>query len=618
MPFDLNDLPPPPPPGHLVERVEVTDDFKRIYTLPRREWEKDPRLPEVTARLTRALRTPTGTMTLRPAQAAALWEVATLGGGFIPALPGSGKTLLSLLCAAVLRKRHPTRFTRNMILVPAAGGMLQKTRDEALEDYAPHWTFPAQTILSYEKISQEQLEKGSPSIVERYRPELVVCDEAGACAHTDTALWRTLHAYARKYPDTGWVFMDGTFADSSLDEYWHLIRLALGPDRAPVPHHYHEKNAWCGALDVRPRTPVHPGALLKLSPLPASLELDPDVSDQTRARVAYRLRLTHTPGVIATGAADVPDVPLAIYPRTTQLPQSIATVLETMRAKRVTPSGERIKYSIELWRHAQELACGFYSVWDPPAPPEWADARYALGSFVSETLEHSRTLFKPSAVIRAIDSGHLPEGVSRLQAWREIRDTFRPNPVPIWIDDRPLHQAAEWLREHPDHGLVWVAHRPAGQRLSELSGVPYFGPKGLPTDLTRHPKIRVDKWKRSAIVSLAACWKGFNLQKYHWENLYLTVPTKAKRWEQSLARTHRSGQTHPVTCEVWIACQEHEDALSYAYSRAQYVQETFDQPQKLLYADNHLPARIVERAGVYRDEEQEQEEDEDGETDQDP
>jgi hypothetical protein len=174
--------------------------------------------------------------------------------------------------------------------------------------------------------------------------------------------------------------------------------------------------------------------------------------------------------------------------------------------------------------------------------------------------------------------------------------------VPVWVDDTPLREAAEWLYAHPDVGLVWIAHTSAGQRLAEISGFSFFGAEACDAR-----GIRVDTTTRSAIVSLPACWRGLNLQRWN-QNLYLSIPSTARRWEQSLARTHREGQKRPVSAELWIACPEHEQSIASAFARARYVHDTFDQPQKLLYAKNLLPETLMSQVELLTDTDEDEDE----------
>src|SRR5688572_17006640 len=82
-------------PGGMVQNIVLeTTEFRRIRDLERRNWAtKD--IDELIELLTEHLKTPRGTQTLLPAQAAGLRELHDYSGLFAPILPGGGKTLIS-------------------------------------------------------------------------------------------------------------------------------------------------------------------------------------------------------------------------------------------------------------------------------------------------------------------------------------------------------------------------------------------------------------------------------------------------------------------------------------------------------------------------------------------
>jgi hypothetical protein len=594
--------------GKYTQTVTPSEDFKRIYHLPRRVWEENPRLPRLIEAWSRKLRTPhaSAKTMLRPAQAQYFTDLAlglannTRRGALIPADVGTGKTLMGLLTGTV------ADTWRNMYIVPGMGGGVSKMRDEA-RVYARDWKIRTQTFLSYEAIEQERKGKNDPSIVQRYMPEVLYFDEAGRLSNPQNVCWRVLSEYIHwaKYRKDGprfrpiIVFADATFSDGALKEFWHLARVALGSEYAPVPDNHHEMLLWSGVLDVEPREHCAVGALKFLSPL---TDKEKCRDDQAQARIAFRKRWTQTPGIIASGLGDRPTAKLKVRALNTKLPPNIEHALRVLRTKKVTPGGERVKYAFDLWRWAGELACGYYKVIDPAPPAWWSEPRTEWNDCVAKALDRRmRGVNKPLDVTRAVRDGYLPEYERALAEWEEVKEEFTATTRAVWITDEPLHAAAEWLTAHPKHGLVWTSHYDAGLRLSELSGVPFFAAKGRPTD-PKFGKRRIDKATRSGIVSLNAIWKGFNLQHQYWRNLYIDVPTKAKKWQQSLGRTHRAGQEHTVTADVWLACPEHEDALVYALRRARYSQDHFGSAQKLLYADNELPRHLMKAANTQLEE----------------
>ena len=154
--------------GKLIRESGVVRsvEFRRIAALPRRDWEKDPHLEELRILLTQHLKKPTGTMELKPNQAAALRDLADYGGLFGPQCCGAGKTLVTLLAPVVLKAQRP------LLLVPAS------VRDQTLRKVLPqmrkHWRLhPMLRVESYTAIS---LEKNS-NLLENYAPDLILADE---------------------------------------------------------------------------------------------------------------------------------------------------------------------------------------------------------------------------------------------------------------------------------------------------------------------------------------------------------------------------------------------------------------------------------------------------------
>jgi hypothetical protein len=112
--------------------VMSTPELARVLNIPRRVWAEDKELDALASALTDWLKTPKGTMALRPIQAKALEELHDFGGLLAPIRVGGGKTLISMLAPVVLGAERP------LLLVPA------KLRDKTLREFAElrrHWLF---------------------------------------------------------------------------------------------------------------------------------------------------------------------------------------------------------------------------------------------------------------------------------------------------------------------------------------------------------------------------------------------------------------------------------------------------------------------------------------------
>lgn len=544
-----------------MRSVRRTVELDRIRLLPRRDWERDYNVPAVVEYMTRALARPDGEMELLPVQAVALAELYDYGGLMAPIEVGGGKTLVSLLAPVVVKAKRP------VLLVPAAHvkGKVQKEAQE----YAKHWVLPPISIQSYETLSRDW----DNAWLEQKMPDLVVCDESHKLKNTKAACWKKLARHVRKYRRKGHdirvVLLSGTAFTRHLREIWHLLRLALG-DSAPVPNKWEDMNEWALALDTK----VPPGMRLLPGPL-VELGRHEGGARTSQAQQAFQDRLLSTPGVVALKGAR-PECGLEIYPHFIDLPPHLEEHFQTLRETWETPDGHPFEYVFDLWRHARELACGFYGVWDPRPPDPWLRARLVWHRFVRDTLARSRTLDSAAQVLLAVQQGRLDDS-GAWSNWQKVQDTFKPNPVPVWVDDTVLKHAADWLTR--EQGICWVEHRAFGQKLAALTGFPHFRDYGLDS------KGRsIEDVSGPAIAQIKPCSEGLNLQKRHHKNLTVSCEPTGSRYEQLIGRTHRQGQVQDtVTVEHVFACAEQLEGFWQA------VRDSEPSKHKLSYATNLVP-----------------------------
>lgn len=575
------------PAGRLSNCVLETDEFRRIRDLPRRDWatlDVEELVPLLTEEYALPPRTcpPTcvcrgeGSMTLRASQAAALREMADCGGLFAPIRVGGGKTLVSLLAGTVCEAK------RALLLVPAS--LIAKTRADAIQ-LARHWRIRPITIESYEMLSRDRLGR----ILQGLKPDLVIADEAHRLKNTRAGCTKRLSKYLQQVRKGGeyhctFVAMSGTITTRSLREYWHLIRWALG-NGAPLPGDLEEFQQWCWAIDekVNPESRWQPGALVRLAEKPEGKDV------LERARNAYRQRLIATPGVIST-KEEIPGMSLTLKATPLEAPDHLRELVLAMRNSYETPDGHPFEMPMELWRHCREMQCGFYYIWDPRPPDEWLEARKEWSGFLRGVLVRSKNYATPGDIIRAVKdpstkTDWIREARELHQKWEGVKHSFKPNTVPMWVDDTVLRYAADWLSTgDTDSKLCWVEHRCFGPRLSELTGIPYFGAEGRNSEGTL-----LENHKGPAICSVHSCSTGLNLQ-FNWhQNLYVSPMSKNDRWEQSLGRTHRDLQKEDeVTAEVLMMCREAYSSMVYAMRESEYTQHTTGQPQKLVYCTRDL------------------------------
>jgi hypothetical protein len=551
--------------------IRNSPDLERILSLPRRSPD-DPKWDALALQLTELLRTPNGKERLRTAQALALHDMFECRGAFCPLGTGEGKTLISLLAPYVLDAKRP------LLLQPA--GLVKKTDRERDRDYAPNWLVPKNIrLFSYDLLSRVEAEHE----LEAYQPDLIIVDEAHRLKNLRAAVTRRVARYMAKHPETMFVALSGTVMSKSLMDFWHVILWCL-KDKAPVPMKREEAEAWAAALDkdVEEYERVDPGALSHL----AGSNDGPD--PLTAARLGFQRRLRETPGVITTiGGGEAIASPLRINAIVYDVQPITNQHIKKLRDEMLTPDDWQLSEPVDVWRHARELALGLHYVWNPRPPEEWREARKNWHAFAREAISKSRTLDSEKAVANAIDAGDLQDhGV--LEAWRAIRDTYNWSVEPVWHDDSALRLCQKWMAQAP--GVVWTKHDLFAEKLSEISGAPYYGAKGL--DAQGRFVDDADP-TRSAILSIDANRDGRNLQTKWSRNLVTCPPDSPLVWQQMVSRTHRPGQTaSAVLVDVLLGCAEHANAWRNAVEGAGVIREMIGAESKLLIAEVNWPDEL--------------------------
>jgi len=559
-----------------AEGVKHTPELDRILMIPRRV----PLTPDEEAEqidlLTNHLRTPGGTMRLRPVQAQALFEAHDNRGLFGPIRVSGGKTLISLLAPVVFEAKRP------MLLVPAA--LVEKTRNEARK-LAQHWRLPQfLQITSYQALGRVS----GAELLEQYNPDLLICDEGHKLKNPRAAVTRRFARFMQGHPETVVIILTGTISKRSLRDFAHLLMWTLKL-RTPLPRSYHELEAWSLALDEKPNAivpPLHPGAILKLA-------TDEEGNPTQRARIAVRRRINDTPGVV-TASGEGCEVSLRVQGHVVPLTSNAEQAFQTLRTKWTTPDGWPVSDGFAVWRHARELALGFYYMWSPRPPDEWLEARKKWSAFCRKVLKNNhRHLDSEMQVARACIDHPEWYGDEEYKAWAAIRDSFKPNTVAVPFDDSVIASCQQWMAKHG--GLVWCEHIDFARRLSAITGVPYFAGEGLDAE----GRSIEDYDGKTAILSIEANREGRNLQRYS-RNLVVSAMQQGDRWQQLLARTHRDGQeADEVLCDVIVTCIEHVEAMRIALSDAQYQEDITGDRQKLLMADVIMPETTSLKGAIW-------------------
>lgn len=545
--------------------VTNSTEFQRIWNLPRRVLDLDS-VEDVTPVFAK----PEGTLKLRPIQSAALIEASIADGLFAPIAVGGGKTIICLALPEAMDAENA------VLLVPPA--LKRQLEREAYGFYSKHLNLPLDriTVVAYSELSSAK----HATILEDIKPDLIICDEAHSLKRSTSARTKRFMRYAKENPECRYAFLSGTMTTRSINDYAHLIELALRKN-SPLPVGYRERKDWAGALDVNPEYIMDPGILRKFC------------EEGEGIRDGFRRRLVQTHGVVATEQGAI-GTSLVIKRRTLHVPKKLQATLDKTR-KTWSIGEEEFDSPMTLMRVLKQLACGFYYKWAwPEGEPdyEWLEARANWNREVREKLKRATEGFdSPLFLERAAERyrrwededgrrGPRPEKAwdsATWRAWKDQKGKDLPPVEAIWVHDLILNFSEKWAsKKENQRGIIWYEHRAVGEKLAER-GLSVYGPGDDAGEATEDV----------IVCSIASQGTGKNLQRYS-RNLFLSLPPNGSRVEQTIGRTHRPGQLEDEVIAEWLAhTPELDEAMEKVLADAEYMQRTTGQRQKVLYA-THL------------------------------
>lgn len=576
--------------------VGKSPDFLRIKNIPSRPWDYFQHEEFVHA-ATDALRTPDGTMVLRPVQAALLIEAqraVEMGANGVVGLMGvgSGKALCSMLLGTVLNSQ------RCVLLVPPA---LVEQTTRVYNQMRKHWqVMPSMQfhIVSYSTLSSTK----NFDILERIKPDLIIADEASALKNKSASRTKRVTTHVRVFKPRFCV-LSGTLTTRSLKDFQHLLLLVLGI-YSPVPEHWPTLNEWCEALDanVSDFKRREPGVILDFR----------QKADET-PREAYRNRLINTLGIVST-ATDRLGTSLLMNKRALTLSPKVEEMMKKVQKTWERPDGEAFADVLELSALERELSCGFWNKWiwpkdaegRPIIDEEWLEARKNWNHAVRERLHHSSPgMDSPKLLFNAAERDFLDrtqavetrlskkdsrrDGLPRwsckeFEPWYRVYKRDVPPTVAQWVDDEfMVNDAVAWGNETGDDkgpGIIWFSHVALGKKIAERGGFPYYGS----ADETKSDRDILDeKGDRTIVVSMNAHSEGKNLQHAFWRNLITTPFASGKIGEQVIGRTHRPFQPRDeVIVDFYLHTPCFERSFASAVRDAHYAEDLLG-PQKLVY-----------------------------------
>jgi hypothetical protein len=416
----------------------------------------------------------------------------------------------------------------------------------------------------------------SADMLRAYAPDLIVIDEADGLANARSACARRVDRYVRSH-DVRVVAMTGTPARKSIMAYWHLLAWTLG-DGAPVPLVAEEARMWALALDEYRGPRPAPG------PLGRTL---------SAARAWYRRRLVDTPGVVVVDE-DSCDTPLTVRVVLAREDLALDAAFERFLTTFENPAGVPVSDPLSRWLLDGQLGLGLYTRWDPEPPEEWRAARRAIARFVRERIDAStfsgRPLDTEAQVLRRYAN------VDVVRQWRTIKPTFAGRTDTVWFTRSTLDACAAWSGECDEPAIVWTGCVEFGERLARETGLAYYGRRGQTAD---GAALHAAPTGRSLVASWCANKRGFNLQA--WTRQLIVMPPASAKWlEQIFGRSHRAGQTRPVTVDVLATSGGTLDLIAAAQREAAHVRDTVALTQKLLRARVEWPAIARTPSNAFR------------------
>lgn len=490
----------------------------------------------------------------------------------------SGKTLLSVTTSTLLADVYGPQ--RPVLFVPAK---LRAKTNHDIQTLSTDWRVDETLqIRSYEDLSTAS----QCEWLERYQPTVCILDEAHRLRNTNTARGIRFYRYLSENPQVIVVNLTASFLRKELSDLQDLCNAALR-EHCPVPRDAKNMDDWVRCLNPKPRNrlrPLLPGALNKWR--------QPDES----VNAAVGRRFAETPGVILTHTAQAIAASLTLESYLVDFPECEESMAMLKGSDPRKPNDWPLdgdNDGAERWLTEQTLALGFYQYYDPAPPEEWFEARRQWNAFVRAVIEQRQRGYEsPGQVERACASAESPPDVWR--EWREIDNRVEYTRRCAWFSDKQLERAATWLEKHK--GLCWTQFVEFGNRLSKLTGAPYYRQDACDADGNSITHAKAGP----VIASVAGLGEGHNLQDRWHANLYVAPLSNGAAIEQGISRTHRYGQTVDVTVECWISSYVNWRNLDTAIrTETDVVSEFLRTPRKLVIADKILAPEPA-HAGQWR------------------
>jgi len=468
-------------------------------------------------------------------------------GGIYAIGVGHGKTLIALLLPCVLGAKRP------LYLCPAR---LRDQYRQQFELWRLRYPVTLSKIMGYEMLSSPR----STAFIEEYAPDLVIADESHKLKNAKSV--RSSRLFRHQAP----LFcLSGSMTSQNINEFAHLSSYALG-EQSPIPRSGADLYTWHVCSSAKGYYESHDVA--RIQPL---LRQYPSLGTiKERTRTAIYEHISTSKGYIMTTEQAV-DTPLSVDVVPIEMPDSLQTMIAKVLETNETPDGDLLADPLDAPRIAKQLCHGFWYRWDwhgvdDRVKTEWYQARAAWINAVRDEIDTygGADHDSPALIERYVLDGKAPWQLTvAYKRWKYAEVLCAPTERPVWVSSYLIDYArhASYMTGAPL--LVWTTQRPLCDRLI-LAG---FAPSPTIGD---HCALMVQQYG-----------EGFNMPQWH-NNLVLYPMSGGLSWEQMIARTHRPGQTHPVSVTVLIPHSIASAAFTKAKASAKYTEEITKQPQKLL------------------------------------
>lgn len=489
-------------------------------------------------------------------------------------------------------------------------------------------------IIPYSLLST----KSASEILEKVRPELIICDEADSLGNRSAARTKRIMNYVADYEPQG-VCMSGTITSKSIKDYYHLIKWCLG-DNCPLPLVGHLADEWASKLDAGASGGNATGPIVPLLDWAQRNFPEEDVSENVAGfRTAYRLRLRTCPGVAATGDSDIGPSLIAHNlpvdnPETSPGWERLQSLISDVKELWQTPNGDEIEHAIHTWKWLYELSAGFYNQLTFPDPDQIMElgvssdqvdsvkdlakshhkAQQQYFSCVRSWLEDKSRTGLDTPMLLGLDmskNGSQNVGPELYEAWVHyhsrkekltelcLKSGMRGSPSQInqkvsaslrlaeviRVCSYKIDHAVSWAKSLKGKGgIIWIWHQGMGSWAEEAirqAGIDViYCAAG-----DQHNRAILDPRNQNKVIvaSISAHGVGKNLQAFN-QQFFLQWPRSAKLAEQVLGRMHRNGQK---SSEVWAnTCNTSEfDQMNFAatLNDALYIHQSTGSRQKLIY-----------------------------------